>query len=250
MTAQSTKDSGNVLFLILIAVALFAALSYAITQSTRTTPNKNTEKDNISVAQVELFISSIEQAITRMTIMNGCTPEQISFENTVYYGGVAGPRANVVVFAANGNTNSPSDSRCHIFRSEGGNVATVLLSGALGVSGAGAYARPGHMWAGTEAFPGVGTSEVDIAIVIPYVTKAVCNLFNKKRSIGNANGDAVLFDWYRTPYNGAFTAAGYESWGRASALPTAAIPIGSSALCFNPDGTEGNYHVLQVVLPR
>lgn len=60
------KQQGNVLFLILIAVALFAALSYAVTTSSRGSGNADSEKVKISTAQWLSYVASTRTAIQRM----------------------------------------------------------------------------------------------------------------------------------------------------------------------------------------
>lgn len=64
------SNSGNVLFLILIAVALFAALSYAVTSSSRG-GGIDAKKDSSELIASEImnYVSSLEQAVTRL---RGC----------------------------------------------------------------------------------------------------------------------------------------------------------------------------------
>lgn len=70
-------QSGNVLFLILIAVALFAALSYAVTSSTRNTGDTG-ETVLISSAQITQYPTSLNPAIVRM-LVSGISIEEIRF---------------------------------------------------------------------------------------------------------------------------------------------------------------------------
>ncbi len=73
------NQSGNVLFLILIAVALFAALSYAVTSSTRTGGGQASNETNlISSAQITQFPASVTTAILRMVI-SGVSVDEIRF---------------------------------------------------------------------------------------------------------------------------------------------------------------------------
>ena len=72
------NQSGNVLFLILIAVALFAALSYAVTQSTRGGGNANDEVSQIDRAQIFQFAGYVKIAVDRMRVINSCADEDIS----------------------------------------------------------------------------------------------------------------------------------------------------------------------------
>ncbi len=83
--AFKKSQSGNVLFLILIAVALFAALSYAVTSSTRTGGGSaDSETNLISSAQITQYPSAVSTAVVRM-IISGATAEEIRFNRPSEY---------------------------------------------------------------------------------------------------------------------------------------------------------------------
>ena len=99
---------GNVLFLILIAVAMFAALAYAVTQSTGGgVVDISSEKSEMDVAKIENYEAAVNAALWRLKLANGCLDEEVSYETP------AGDYENPL---------SPVDYRCHVFRPEGGGV--------------------------------------------------------------------------------------------------------------------------------
>lgn len=75
------NEHGNALFLILIAVALFAALSYAVTSSGRGSGSISSEQRMISAAQVTQFGASIRTTVIRM-VLTGSAPASIGFDTT------------------------------------------------------------------------------------------------------------------------------------------------------------------------
>lgn len=104
------KKEGNVLFIILLCVALFALLSYAVTGTTRSTGGDTSkEQSTLTASEFAQYGTSMESAIQRMRISNGCTDTQISFENPIVAGYV--------------NPNAPADGTCHVFKAQGGGLA-------------------------------------------------------------------------------------------------------------------------------
>lgn len=71
---MKSSQNGNVLFLILIAVVLFAALSYAVTQSSRGSGNASKEKLSLDIAALNNQIASLRTAYTRTYISEGTIP--------------------------------------------------------------------------------------------------------------------------------------------------------------------------------
>lgn len=79
-------ESGNVLFLILIAVALFAALSYAVTQSTRSGAGDTASETNlISSAQLTQYPAGIRTSVVRMLI-GGVAVDDLLFNSPSDFG--------------------------------------------------------------------------------------------------------------------------------------------------------------------
>lgn len=79
-------ERGNVLFLILIAVALFAALSYAVTQSTRSGGgNAADEGSLINAAAVTQYPAGVRTALVRMVI-GGTDVQLLEFNSPANFG--------------------------------------------------------------------------------------------------------------------------------------------------------------------
>jgi len=98
------RQSGNALFLILIAVALFAALSYAVTQSGRGNAGIEREQQMIDQAVSEQCNASVDYAVNKLKIIVGCDTSEISYE---------------LADGTNPNASAPADERCHVFRAAG-----------------------------------------------------------------------------------------------------------------------------------
>lgn len=74
------SNKGNALFLILIAVALFAALSYAVTQSGRGGGTTSKENASLAASQATQFLSAVRMTATRM-ILTGTPATSLDFNS-------------------------------------------------------------------------------------------------------------------------------------------------------------------------
>jgi hypothetical protein len=194
------KNSGNVLFLILLGVALFAALSYAVTGSSRNyAANISKDKALIEAGRIQQYGFRIEQAISNMRLVNKCSLKQISFdsdlwENTAWYD----------------NPYSPTDERCHVFSSQGGGVAKADFSDLPLVE-----EFEGRYGYDHELFPnnvclyqkGIlnGGDGVDMMLVKPYISQEVCDAVNEKNDF---NASTITAGYDAGKYRGIFGTPG------------------------------------------
>lgn len=171
---RKRSELGNVLFLILIAVALFAALSYAVTQSTRGGGNANSETIKTDVAELMNYVTGIRLAITRMTI-GGVADTDICFASSnwghVSYGT---------------NIGSCSDPDGALFVGEGNQYVKFPEEKWIDPSIPDTYGEYGQFtFTGLVHVRGVGTDGTDdsnpeLAMLFPYISQEMCAEVNKQ----------------------------------------------------------------------
>ena len=212
--SSKKNQSGNVLFLILIAVALFAALSYAVTQSSRGGGNADSETLAINSATVAQYISSIQQALMRMTIINGCTEDEISFASDNW-----------------GHTeysHTPaSRTKCQIFHRDGGGVSFQRIDPSLLDTAHSALPRYGdYMYGGNLNIVGKGAFTGELTMIVPFLDQDVCEKLHTE--FGESGGAArYTSNWSTTNasslFNGDYTSGhvfGNAAWGDAHCMDT------------------------------
>ena len=169
MSKDSTQR-GNVLFLILIAVVLFAALSYAVTSSSRSGDgNSNAENSALQASQLDSYIASIRTAIQRMIIVGGCSDEELSFERSPYNG----TDTDYL------NPNSPLDFSCHIFHPSGGAVANSEFEFSDDVIFSGRNTVAGHGNDNTFS-----SASNELILMAPRIDLSVCQALNERNGVG------------------------------------------------------------------
>jgi hypothetical protein len=220
-----SSQNGNVLFLILIAVALFAALSYVVTLSLRAGGSgKETEAWMIQSSQITQYPVSVGASVQRM-IMNGTDLLQIEFNPPE-------------------NFDDLSDEKLGVFHPTGGG-ATYSKSGPDTMDGA----LPGTWYFNAEfEIDSVGSSAAsdfegnDLVAFLPGIKSAVCEELNERFGItgdidapAGAGTDAttMMDDNYAIPATETIL-GGADSAGLS----------GQSFGCFTSNGQHIYYHVL------
>ena len=237
MPKSRTSQNGNALFLILIAVALFAALSYAITSSSRDSGSISKEQASLDAAQIATYFSSIQHAIQTL-VLTGCSDQQISLATDNYV------RADYPspIIPVGSNPYAPTDGSCSVFDPAGGNVPPVILKAALGgprppVNGGLGAMKQGNPVFQVASWSGDGSSAQDIYGIMPFVKSDVCAAFNKAYNISSppSVGQPDIADWF---YKGDYTVGGTIS------------VTSSESQAFCGVDSAGDYDIVFVVYQR
>lgn len=167
-------ERGNVLFLILIAVALFAALSYAVTQSTRSgSGDASGETNLINSAQLAQYPAGVRTSVVRMVI-GGISVDQLVFNQPT-------------------NFDDVSDLRYAVFHPQGGGAVFQRAPQELLDQGAaGAWIFSSHYQVdgiGSTNSGDLGANE--IIAFLPGVSQNICRRLNREVGITSSNADGI-----------------------------------------------------------
>jgi len=228
-----SKERGSALFIILIGVALFAALGYAVSNMMRG-GNSGT---NIAGEQAKLYAGEIldygrtlRQTVQGLRISNGCSDTDISFENSST--------------SLNYSHTPATDDDCMVFERDAGGVSynqppiQIFDNSHSARSTYGEYVFPS-----TTSVLGVGTNAQDLITVLHYVKKDICLSINEKLGVPNPSQDAPADEDgmdTKTPFKGSF------STGQAIDTPDIS---GQIAGCIQND-SNAYYMFYQVLVAR
>ena len=161
----STSESGNILVIILVAIALLAGLTMTLMRSDVTDADSVApEQAKVIASQVMAQARGVEQAVQTL-IQKGCSEQTISFENDIV--------------AGYANAGAPADNSCHVFERAGAGLPWPTPP---------AQANDGSAWRmlGGNAVGGVSLTDdgscasgcIDLIAVLPNVTLSVCKQLN------------------------------------------------------------------------
>lgn len=167
--AQRRSERGSILFLILLAVVLFAALSYAVTSSMRGGgKDASTESAQARAGTVLQWFTTMETTINRMMLVSNVKDYELNFfYNTFSYG----------VLSNHSNPNCTSSS-CNVFDPSGGAMRPINPS---------VYRRPGAQndqpYLVYRPLANLGTSENELVVELIGVDWALCQAVNAMSGI-------------------------------------------------------------------
>ncbi len=185
---QSTapvNEAGNILFLILLAVVLFAALAYAVTGSQKgQTKSGSSESASAAAGSIVQFAGDVETFMTRARVVDGVAADEFTFQvdsnaastsNYLETSGSASPYNN--------NSNCVR-AACRVFKPYNPNgIAAQLfenyadpvnLDGMTGSNG-----RGGNVFIRQLIIQHVGTPAPEVVLFIPGLQANICNEINR-----------------------------------------------------------------------
>ena len=205
---MKANQSGNVLFYILIAVALLAALSFATTQGTRGSGGQiSKEQARLHAVEMIGYGNMLAQAVSQLRL-RGYSDTEISFENGI----------------VSGYTNpNCTDDECKVFHPDGGWVSHRVPNDDFLDQSQSTQRRFGEWWVtGDSCVPLVGTgdncwnengaTDSDLILVLPWIKKDICIAINKAMGIDTDPIPRIHNQPWSTSmvrYTGAYTSSGH-----------------------------------------
>jgi len=222
------SQRGNILFLILLAVVLFAALSYAVTQGMRGGgKDGGEEKAKLFATQLIQIGAALESTVLRTMMIDGTRDYGLDF---------SGPNSNM------SPNNACLSDNCRIVQN--GKVALITIPdwASSDTSGAAHTRRPYILAASVE---NIGTSAPDLLIVQYHLKASVCDAINQIVGLASSSDltvETAMSTWYQ---------------GNLTAFPASASVIGDqevsfrgrTTFCYRATGSS-TYNFAHVILAR
>jgi hypothetical protein len=102
------SSRGNAIFLVLIAIVLFAVLTYALTRSMSGGASVTREKATLANGVNDQCVAYVEHGANMLQVLRGCSSTEISYE---------------LPNGTNPNPLAPADKHCHVFDSAGAGLS-------------------------------------------------------------------------------------------------------------------------------
>ena len=217
---KRAHENGNVLWFILLAVALLAALTIVLGRSSSTVDQSgDVEQQTVKVSQILRYAKSIEAAVQEMRLRD-VSENDISFWHDSDGNGTED--ASDDYFNAN-----CTETTCKIF--DAGGAGLVYTSPPSGVS-----SSTDWLFVATNDVTDVGTTNTDLILILQDVRTSICAQINRMLDVsyGGTESDVDF-----TEFTGTYTA-------------TEAIDLanGQEAGCIDYDNAGSTepffYHVL------
>ncbi len=238
----SANNSGNVLFIILIAIMLFGALSFAVTRTTQSSSDGGASKERAKLIASEIigYGNSMERAVSRV-LSKGVSENQLDFSNNVWE-----TRSGAPVASAAANPACTSDT-CRIFNPAGGGMTAMTFDNGSFSSGyASAATKDGHARIMSTVITDIGSPLPDLILLVSYIPPAGCAAINTSLGIANDEGDTPPLDSFTgvTEFTGTIDGAG--------AIGDEATQFaGKAAGCvLFSNASANNTHYYQVLIAR
>lgn len=222
-------ERGSVFFYILLAIMLFAALSYAVSNDRDNSTDIFTEEQaKIAAQEIVEYGNTVANAVQKLRI-RGCTETQINFANSV--------------IAGYSTVGAPPDGSCDVFDVNGGNINAPIF-------GNNTYAsNPPSInpvsFNGDNQVINVGSAEAELVAFVSDIRQPICE------SINNIlHGDSTPFTDTNltagsTKFNGSYN-------GSPQTICDGTADSTTAGCCHETTGCNAGacYHFYQVLITR
>ncbi len=244
---MSRNNRGNIFFVILLAVVLFAALAYAVTSSMRGGgKDGSAEVLKSQVAILQNLQTQYRAALQRMLLVQDLKEWQINFFKAGFTR--SGQTANATC----------STASCDLHDAGGGGVSPYLLPSA--------YRQPasdsalcsdgsaGHFQFMEAGIKGVGSDDLrDMNLVYLCPSRALCMAVNDANGIANPNGAPPQFvsspvGCLSEVYSGTKTSINHSSCPSYGSTPDSVeAAAGKQMFCFTFSSVNANLIIMTLV---
>lgn len=243
-----TSESGSVIWFILLAVVLLAALTITVSRSSDSVEQSgDRERARVVASEIMRYAKGLEQAISKMRI-NGISENEISFQNS---------------FISDYENPYCTNTSCRLFHKEGGGLTyqrpesgwldgayssedyygETLFSGNACILNVGNYGESGSC---------IGTSDQELMMFIPFVRKSICLEINRLADFGIGGEDPPVDTssaWNATASNARFSGR-FNNGTNIDTSPSGGFEKQTTG-CFEGDSTpSGGYHFYYTLLAR
>ena len=239
--AKVHRESGSAFFIILFAIAMFAALSYAVMRSGGFSTSALTREQATMAAQEIIAYGETISKTVQTLKLRGCLETQLGFENTVW------KQANGTLQHPVGHNPGMGGDACNVFSPTGGKASPIIVPAdpIFKVTDP-THPETGHGIVFSVSVVGVGSTQNDLVLIFHYIHPSVCREINKLLNLTQSN---VLIEdsWAGAPrYDGGFL-------GTAQIGEESSVLVGQTQGCIKWTGSgygDSDVNYYKVLLTR